>query len=379
MQSVWMDAAVVGRARRLAIGAVILAALALAPQASAQPRSAAVDAWRQAATSPSALSHALAAHHTKLGPDFRARLRYAHADGTLRVMVTTRARTAATERLARSSTTWLQWYGKLPAFYAAVTPSQLVALLRSRAVRLVEADYRVSYSLSISARDIGARGRDEVAAGTPTGDVTVSSATPTASWQGDAPATLVDAANILVDAAGLKRVCVAPICDSVSLAVADRGDLTINATGTETDWVDLEVIAPDGTVSFRFGDSTAPLTIKDANPGAYTVNAWVNTIAVLDTGHYTATATLGSAGAAPPAVWRLDRTAGALGALASADPGLTADEATGKGVTVANIDSGIDKTHPDFGGFSCQPGVLTPCESRIKKAITIDEIFDAGV
>jgi hypothetical protein len=142
-----MDAAVVGRARRLAIGTVILAALALAPQASAQPRSAAVDAWRQAATSPSALSHALVAHRGKLGPDFRARLRYAHADGTLRVMVTTRARTAATERLARASTTWVQWYGRLPAFYAAVTPRQLVALLRSHAVRLVEADHLLPVDL----------------------------------------------------------------------------------------------------------------------------------------------------------------------------------------------------------------------------------------
>ena len=63
----------------------------------------------------------------------------------------------------------------------------------------------------------------------------------------------------MVDAVGLKRICLAPLCDTVKLGVADAGDLAISATATETDWVDLEVIAPDGTVSFRFGDSTAPL------------------------------------------------------------------------------------------------------------------------
>jgi serine protease AprX len=358
--------------------AVALAALTLAPHASAQPSSA-VSAWTQAAAGPSVLSKALSAHRGKLGPEFRARLRYAHRDGTLRVMVTTRARTAATERLARRSSQWVQWYATLPGFYAAVTPTQLATLLDAREVRRVEADYRVSYDLSISARDVGARGRDAVAGGATNGDVNVSASSPTTSWEGDAPATFVDAANIMVDAVGLKRICVAPLCDTKKLGVADTGDLAIQATGTETDWVDLEVIAPDGTVSFRFGDSSAPLVVKDATPGVYTVNAWVNTIAVLETGHYTATATLGPDTGAPPAVWQLDRTAGALGALAPAAPGLSADQATGKGVTVANIDSGIDRTHPDFGGFACQPGAFAPCQSRIKKAITIDQLLDSGL
>jgi subtilisin family serine protease len=368
-----------GRPIRRATGTALVALLVAAPLSLADSRPASVDAWRQAAAGPSALSLALAAHSGKLGPEFRARLRYAHADGTLRVMVTARGRNAATESFVKRATTWSQWYRQMPGLYAAVTPAQLATLLASPAVTHVEADYPVDYSLSISARDVGARGRDEVTAGSANGDVTVSASSPTASWEGDAPATLIDAANILVDAAGLHRVCVAPICDTKTLAVADRGDLTIAATATETDWVDLEVIAPDGTVAFRFGDSTAPLTIKDANPGTYTVNAWVNTIAVLNTGHYTATATLGPDSGAPPAIWRLDRTAGALGALASADAGLDAGQATGRGVTVAVIDSGIDKTHPDFGGFACQPGPFAPCDSRIKKAITIDHLLDAGI
>jgi subtilisin family serine protease len=368
-----------GRLMRWATGTALAMLLVAAPMSLADSRSASVDSWRNAAAGSSALSRVLTAHAGKLGPEFRARLRYAHADGTLRVMVTTTTRSAAVQRFVKRSTTWSQWYGKLPGFYAAVTPAQLATLLASRAIRHVEADYRVDYSLSISARDVGARGRDEVAAGSATGDVTVSASSPTASWEGDAPATFVDAANILVDAAGLHRICVAPICDSKTLAVADRGDLVVDTTATETTWVDLEVIAPDGTVSFRFGDSTAPLRIKDANPGTYTVNVWVNTIAVLETGHYTATATLGPDSGAPPAMWRLDRTAGALGALTSADPGLDANQATGRGVTVAVIDSGIDKTHPDFGGFACQPGPFAPCESRIKKAITIDQLLDAGI
>ena len=380
MQSTRVDGATGRKARRATIGAVAaLAALMLASQASADPRAAAVSAWKQAVAGPSALSHALAAHHGKLGPEFRARLRYAHSDGTLRVMVTTRARTPATERLARRATQWVQWYGELPGFYAAVTPGQLATLLDARDIRNVEADYRVSHNLSIAARDVGTRGRDVVAGGATNGDVNVSASSPSTGWEGDAPATLVDAANIMVDAVGLKRICLAPLCDTVQLGVADAGDLAINAAATETDWVDLEVIAPDGTVSFRFGDSTAPLVIKDATPGVYTVNVWVNTIVVLNSGHYSATATLGPDTGAPAAVWRLDRTAGALGALAADAPGLTADQATGKGVTVANIDSGIDKTHPDFGGFACQRAALAACNSRVKKAITIDHLLNAGI
>ncbi|MGH2806558.1 MAG: S8 family peptidase [Actinomycetota bacterium] len=67
------------------------------------------------------------------------------------------------------------------------------------------------------------------------------------------------------------------------------------------------------------------------------------------------------------------------GSLVSDVPGLTVDQATGKGVTVAITDSGIDKTHRDFGGFNCAAGPYQPCESRIRAAISIDHIVGAGV
>jgi serine protease AprX len=59
---------------------------------------------------------------------------------------------------------------------------------------------------------------------------------------------------------------------------------------------------------------------------------------------------------------------GPLGALAATAPGLSAGQATGAGVGVAIVDSGIDQTHKDFGGFSCTPAPLKPCESRIRKS-----------
>ena len=122
MQSRQMDAVIGRGAHRKVMGVVVaLVALVLVPNASAQPRSNAVATWKQAVAGPSALSRALTAHRAKLGPAFLARLRYAHTDGTLRVMVTARARTAATERLARRSSEWVQWYLTVPGFYAAVT------------------------------------------------------------------------------------------------------------------------------------------------------------------------------------------------------------------------------------------------------------------
>lgn len=66
------------------------------------------------------------------------------------------------------------------------------------------------------------------------------------------------------------------------------------------------------------------------------------------------------------------------GSLVSDVPGLSVDQATGKGVTVAITDSGIDKTHRDFGGWNCAAGPFQPCQSRIRAAITIDHIVGAG-
>jgi subtilisin family serine protease len=82
-------------------------------------------------------------------------------------------------------------------------------------------------------------------------------------------------------------------------------------------------------------------------------------------------------------VWTFDPAGGPFGALKPDAAGLTADSATGKGVTTAVIDSGIDKTHRDFGGWDCTPGPYAPCESRIKHAVVVDHLvgdgFDAGL
>ncbi len=77
-------------------------------------------------------------------------------------------------------------------------------------------------------------------------------------------------------------------------------------------------------------------------------------------------------------VWTFDAAGGPSGALRSDDASLTADGATGKGVATAIIDSGIDNTHKDFGGWDCTPGPYAPCNSRIKKAVTIDHLVGAG-
>jgi subtilisin family serine protease len=78
------------------------------------------------------------------------------------------------------------------------------------------------------------------------------------------------------------------------------------------------------------------------------------------------------------AVWSFNAAGGPLGALASLHPALDANGATGKGVTVAVIDSGIDGTHRDFGGFDCTPAPYTPCESRIKHQTNLDHLTGFG-
>lgn len=77
-------------------------------------------------------------------------------------------------------------------------------------------------------------------------------------------------------------------------------------------------------------------------------------------------------------VWWFDPADGPMGALKSSVPGLTADQATGKGVTVAVTDSGIDRTNRDFGGWDCQAGPYTPCNSRIVKSVSMDHIVGSG-
>jgi serine protease AprX len=77
-------------------------------------------------------------------------------------------------------------------------------------------------------------------------------------------------------------------------------------------------------------------------------------------------------------VWRFVPGSGPVGALASNTTGLSTGQATGAGATVAIVDSGIDQTHRDFGGFSCTPAPLQPCESRIKQAVTTEHLVGTG-
>lgn len=75
-------------------------------------------------------------------------------------------------------------------------------------------------------------------------------------------------------------------------------------------------------------------------------------------------------GRGPGAPWQFIPGEG-LGAIESSVAGLDEGAVTGKGVTVAVIDSGIDKTHRDFGGWDCEPRPYQPCESRVVKAVAL--------
>lgn len=72
-------------------------------------------------------------------------------------------------------------------------------------------------------------------------------------------------------------------------------------------------------------------------------------------------------------IWSYDA---ASNSLTTEIPQITADMATGKGVTVSIVDSGIDKTHRDFGGFNCDPGPYSPCDSRIVRTVNVEHIAD---
>ncbi|MDQ3939886.1 MAG: S8 family serine peptidase [Actinomycetota bacterium] len=79
------------------------------------------------------------------------------------------------------------------------------------------------------------------------------------------------------------------------------------------------------------------------------------------------------------AAWSFSRDGGKYGSLHSDIPGLSSEQVTGKGVTVAVTDSGIDRTHKDFGGFSCTPLPYLPCESRIAKSVAVDQVVRSGL
>lgn len=233
--------------------AALLACFALiafsAPAAAAQadgyePSTAAASEWLAGASDQDAVLEAVTANSHKLPVEFEERLKWADSDGTLQVMVTLHRRDGAVERVIKTNTSKLAWYGDDPRFLARVSPDQLGTLLHARVVVFVEPDYPVTNFMSAAAMDVRARSTD-------------------------------------------------------------------------------------------------------------------------DTGVYT-----------------FDATGGPMGALVSNVSGLTPEQVTGDGVRVAITDSGIDKTHRDFGGFDCEAGPYHPCESRVAHAAATEhligfETFDA--
>lgn len=73
-------------------------------------------------------------------------------------------------------------------------------------------------------------------------------------------------------------------------------------------------------------------------------------------------------------VYTFDPSEGSRGKLISNVAGRSTEQVTGTGVRVAVIDSGIDKTHRDFGGWDCEAGPYQPCESRIVHAAATEHL-----
>jgi len=356
--------------------------LAAATPASADlttPTTTAPTGWLATATDPDGVAAAISAARPKLAKEFDARLRYVQSDGLLRVMVSTTARTPAIEAFIGRSVTDVKWYGTTPAFLATVTPDQLATLASSSDVRFVEPDYPISYSLATSAPDVRARAATTFTSVLPDGsqDGTVSLEAPSVSWSGDATSQGFTIANILVDAAGVRPVCAPSTCHTFRLHVTDPGDLQL-AVEAGTTLVAVEVERPDGATSYETGRENPVIAVANAQPGTYVVRIWLNSLGAAPP--FAATATLSAPDATGgQGLWSFDPSGAVRGVLRPAARLLSTGAATGEGVTAAIIDSGIDKTHPDFGGFTCTAAPGAPCESRIKEAVVLDHISGVGV
>ena len=359
----------------LAVASLLIAAgTAQASILSLQPSGTAP--WVLTAKEPAKVQSAITTYRAKLAREFESRLEHVQADGRLRVMVATTSRSATVRDFVIRTTGSATWYPGMDAFLGTVTPDQLASLLASPHVAFVDPDYPLTYTLADSAYDIRARAHTALPSVLPDGseEGSVSLAQPSIAWSGDAPGNTINIANILTPLAGARPVCVAPTCDTFKLHVTDQGDLTVRAV-SGTRLVAVEVEKPDGQALMSNGEGTngTAVTLEHAEPGDYVVRVWVNVIGA--SAAYTASARLDAPdGSGPDGIWGFDPSAGELGALRSADRHLDAATATGRGVTVAIIDSGIDNTHRDFGGFDCEAGPYAPCESRIKAATTVSQI-----
>ena len=333
--------------------------------------------WITTAADPAYVQQTIDRYRYKLDAQFNERLKYVGSDGMLRVMAVTSSRGADVQSFVADSTTAHRWYENWDGFYALVTPDQIANLLASPYVLNVEPDYAIDQKLSSSAIDVRARTASGAPSVVPDGTQqgTVSAASPSLTYSGSAPAYPVLSINGLLGIGGVRPLCQAPSCHSFKLHVTDSGTLTVGARIASANYIAIEVVKPDGT-SIYSEDATgsASATFQKTPPGSYVVNTWVNSVGT--SAPFTGSATLQIPGSsAPDGLWGFTQTEG-TGALFAADPKLSVAAATGKGVTAAVIDGGIDKTHPDFGGFSCTPEPYQACESRVKEAVTLSQVVN---
>ncbi len=131
----------------------------------------------------------------------------------------------------------------------------------------------------------------------------VSSGSPRVEWKGESNGYLYYNYQRVSRTGGQQPRCDAPACDAFTLEVADSADLTISATYETTNFLDFDIILPDGSSLWVDGsdDSTTTVArIKKAKPGKYVIRVTTNGSAEQD-GAYTAFAQLGVPSAPPAA------------------------------------------------------------------------------
>ncbi len=134
---------------------------------------------------------------------------------------------------------------------------------------------------------------------------TVSTASPKVEWAGESTGYGVYPLHSVAGSEAPDRPCEQPYCDSFALTVADSSNLSLQADNTAVngpggDFVELDVVKPDGSVQYTQSgqDQPASVKIKNAPKGDYEIRVWTNERAGSD-GSFTASATLGTVTAAP--------------------------------------------------------------------------------
>jgi hypothetical protein len=137
---------------------------------------------------------------------------------------------------------------------------------------------------------------------------TVSKAAPKFEWKGTSNAYGVYPLHGTAGPEfGSDQPCEAPACDAFALEVADQDLLTLTADnvaaeGPGGDFIEMDVVQPDGEVIYSKSAEDAPVIvkIKNAPKGAYEVRVYVNQPAHTD-GSFNASALLGTATKPAPA------------------------------------------------------------------------------